>query len=42
MPFPQRWDPYFTAWMTLAEVYHYATQHYGHHRAQLSFTIPAP
>ena len=42
MPFPQRWDPFFMSWMTLAEVYHYATQHYEFHRAQLSFTVPAP
>lgn len=42
MPFPRRWDPYFTPWMTVAEVFHYATQHYGFHRAQLSFPVPAP
>lgn len=42
MPFPQRWDPFFTQWMTVAEVYHYATQHYEFHRAQLSFTVPTP
>lgn len=42
MPFPQRWDPFFTSWMTLADVYHYATQHYDFHRAQLSFGVPPP
>ena len=41
MPFPERWDPFFTRWMTVAEVYHYATQHYRFHRAQLSFPAPA-
>ena len=42
MPFPQHWDPFFTSWMSVAEVYHYATQHYAFHRAQLSFTVPGP
>lgn len=36
MPFPTRWDPYFTSYMTLAEVYRYPTQHFEHHRRQLS------
>ncbi|HET7475285.1 MAG TPA: DinB family protein [Dermatophilaceae bacterium] len=36
MPFPTSWDPYFTAFMTLAEVYRYPVLHYDHHRAQLS------
>ena len=39
MHFPVGWDPYFKEYMTLAEVYHYATQHYDHHRRQL--TLPA-
>ncbi|MFN2562703.1 MAG: DinB family protein [Jatrophihabitans sp.] len=38
MPFPSRWDPYFTDDMTLLDVYHYATLHYDHHRAQLTLT----
>ena len=42
MPFPQRWDPFFTSWLSVAQVYHYATQHYEFHRAQLSFPLPAP
>ena len=29
------WDPYFNDYMTLRDVYHYATQHYDHHRRQL-------
>jgi len=36
MHFPTGWDPYFRDWMTLADVYHYATQHYRHHRRQLT------
>ena len=36
MPFPSRWDPYFTKNMNLLDVYHYATLHYDHHRAQLT------
>jgi hypothetical protein len=36
MPLPTRWDPYFTGWMSLAEVYRYATRHFEHHRRQLT------
>lgn len=36
MHFPVGWDPFFRDTMTLAEVYHYATQHYQYHRAQLT------
>lgn len=35
MPFPTDWDPYF-GYMTLADVYRYPTQHFEHHRRQLS------
>jgi DinB family protein len=38
MHFPVGWDPYFRDYMTLADVYHYATQHYRHHRRQLTLT----
>ncbi len=38
MHFPVGWDPYFRDVMTLREVYHYATQHYEHHRRQLTLT----
>jgi hypothetical protein len=41
MAFPPRWDPFFTSWMTVAEVVHYATQHYEFHRRQLSFSTPS-
>ena len=36
MHFPVGWDPYFRDYMTLRDVYQYATQHYDHHRQQLS------
>jgi DinB superfamily len=36
MPFPTGWDPYFTPYMTLAEVYRYPTRHFEHHRRQLT------
>jgi hypothetical protein len=36
MHFPVGWDPYFRDYMTVQDVLHYATQHYQHHRAQLT------
>lgn len=33
---PVTWDPYFQEWMRLTEIYHYGTQHYDHHRQQLT------
>jgi hypothetical protein len=36
MPFPTGWDPYFTAFMAVEDVYRYPVLHYRHHRAQLS------
>jgi DinB superfamily len=45
MHFPTGWDPYFNDYMTLRDVYHYPTQHYDHHRRQLTLaattTVPA-
>ena len=38
MHFPTGWDPYFQDYMTLPDVYHYATQHYRHHRRQLTLS----
>ena len=38
MHFPVGWDPYFHDFMTLREVCHYPTQHYQHHRRQLTLT----
>ncbi len=40
MPFPGRWDPYFTSFMTLRDVYGYPVMHYRHHRAQLTLGQP--
>jgi hypothetical protein len=36
MHFPTGWDPYFQDYLTIWDVYHYPTQHYRHHRAQLT------
>jgi hypothetical protein len=36
MHFPTRWDPYFRETMTLADVYSFGTQHFQHHRRQLT------
>jgi hypothetical protein len=38
MHFPVGWDPYFKDLMTLRDVYHYPTQHYDHHRRQLTLS----
>ena len=38
MHFPVGWDPYFQDFMTLRDVYHYPTQHYRHHRRQLTLS----
>jgi hypothetical protein len=35
MHFPTAWDPYFSPVMSVQDVYHFATQHYDHHRRQL-------
>ncbi|TNC25719.1 DinB family protein [Amycolatopsis alkalitolerans] len=39
MHFPVRWDPFFRDTMTLADVYHFATQHFDFHRHQLALTL---
>jgi DinB superfamily len=36
MHFPTSWDPYFQDMMSVFDVYHYGTQHFDHHRNQLS------
>lgn len=38
MHFPTGWDPYFQDYMTVQDVLHYATQHYRHHRGQLTLS----
>ncbi len=35
MYYPTKWDPYFKKFMTLADIYHYPTQHFDHHDRQL-------
>lgn len=42
MHFPTRWDPFFADVMTLAEIYHYATQHFDFHRRQLTLDHVGP
>jgi hypothetical protein len=36
MHYPTGWDPFFTDVMTLHDVYHYPTEHFDFHRAQLT------
>jgi DinB family protein len=36
MHFPPAWDPYFRDTMSVFDVYHYGTQHFEHHRKQLT------
>jgi hypothetical protein len=36
MHFPTAWDPYFEPTMSVLDVYHFATQHFDHHRRQLT------
>ena len=38
MHYPTTWDPFFTDYMTLADLYRYPTRHYSFHRKQL--TLP--
>ena len=38
MHFPVGWDPYFRDFMTIQDVLHYASQHYQHHRRQLTLS----
>ncbi|MFC7339870.1 DinB family protein [Saccharopolyspora griseoalba] len=33
---PTRWDPFFVDFMTLADVYHFPTQHFDFHQRQLT------
>ncbi|HET6213854.1 MAG TPA: DinB family protein [Micromonosporaceae bacterium] len=36
MHFPTRWDPFFTDFMTVGDLYHYPTLHFDFHQRQLS------
>jgi hypothetical protein len=38
MHYPARWDPFFTDYMTLADLFRYPTRHYDFHRRQLTLT----
>jgi hypothetical protein len=38
MHFPPRWDPFFSDYMTLADVYRYPGRHFDFHAQQLTFT----
>jgi hypothetical protein len=38
MHYPVRWDPFFKEFMTVADIYHYPTQHFGFHQRQLTLT----
>lgn len=41
MHYPIRRDPFFTGYMTLADLFRYPTRHYDFHRRQLTLTVPA-
>ena len=41
MHFPVGWHPYFQEYMTIEDVYRYATRHYDHHRRQLTLAATA-
>jgi hypothetical protein len=41
MHYPVRWDPFFKDFMTLADIYHYPTQHFDFHQRQLTLRQPA-
>lgn len=36
MYYPTSWDPFFADYMTLAQLYHYPTQHFRYHQQQLT------
>ena len=38
MHFPPRWDPFFTDYMTIAELYRYPGRHFDFHARQLTLT----
>jgi DinB superfamily len=40
MHYPARWDPFFKDFMTVADIYHYPTQHFSFHQRQLTLTSP--
>jgi len=40
MHYPVSWDPFFTGYMTLDDIYRYPTQHFDFHRKQLTLRDP--
>ncbi len=42
MHYPTTWDPFFTGYMTLADLYRYPTLHYRFHRKQLTLPETKP
>lgn len=40
MTYPTRWDPFFTGYMTQADLFRYPTRHYDFHRHQLTLATP--
>ena len=40
MHFPTAWDPDFKPTMSVLDVYHFGTQHFDHHRRQLTLRSP--
>ncbi|MEE2033317.1 DinB family protein [Rhodococcus chondri] len=42
MPFPVRWDPFFTDYMTIGELYLYPTRHFDFHEQQLTLDRHEP
>jgi DinB superfamily len=42
MHYPTRWDPFFKEYMTLADVFHYPTQHFDFHQRQLQLDSAQP
>jgi hypothetical protein len=41
MHYPTSWDPFFTSYMTLSDLYRYPTQHFDFHSRQLTLQDPA-
>ena len=37
---PTSWDPYFAPTMNVLDIYHFGTQHFDHHRRQLTVAAP--
>ncbi len=40
MHYPTTWDPFFAGYMTLADIYHYPTQHFRFHQRQITLSPP--